>query len=119
MEVEAAIAKEKGGPAWTAMLDGKVIGCSGVIVLWPGVGYAWAIFTDEIYAHRIWVTRMVRAALRDIVRSLHLHRVEAVALYCDDRNQRWLEALEFQPEGRIALGYTSDKRAVRRYEWVR
>jgi hypothetical protein len=118
MEIEMAVARETKGPAYTAMLDDKVIACSGVIVLWPGVGYAWASFTDDIYAHRIWVTRTIRSALRDIQRSLDLHRIEAVVLYDDDRNQRWLEALGFTPEGRVAQKFTSDQRPVRRYELI-
>lgn len=116
MEIETAVSKERGGPAFTALLDDKVIACSGIILLWPGVGHAWASFTDDIYPHRIWVTKMVRGALCDIKRSLSLHRVEAVALYKDDRNQRWLELLGFTKEDGIAQKYTQDARAMVRYE---
>jgi hypothetical protein len=121
MEISMAVERETRGPAYTAMLDDKVIGCSGVIVMWPGVGYAWASFTDDIHAHRIWATRVIKRSLHDIAHGLGLHRVEAVALCGDDRNQRWLEALGFRPESAtytIVEKYTSDQRPVRRYEFL-
>ena len=118
MEISEAVAREQNGPAYTALLGDKIIACSGVMVMWPGVGYAWASFSDEMYDHRVWVTRMVRRALVDIAKALNLHRIEAVALCDSGPNQDWLELLGFTPEGGVARKYTQDKRSVRRYEFI-
>ena len=118
MEISQAVERETRGPAYTALLEDKVIVCSGVMVMWPGVGYAWASVTDDIEPHGLWVTRMVKRALRDICRGLDLHRVEAVALVNDDRAQRWLQVLGFTPEGGYAKKFTSDQRPVRRFEYL-
>lgn len=117
-ELRFAMEKERRGPAFTATVDGRVIGCAGVMILWPGVGMAWVVLADEAAAYRIWLTRTVRAILSDIIRSLGLHRVEAVVLADSPRNLRWIRALGFRPENDIAQAYTHDQRDVVRFERV-
>lgn len=106
------------GPAYTAVLGERVIGCAGLVMLWPGVAAAWMVLSEDIGAHRFWLTRIVRRFLGDFTRAFRLHRVEAWALAESVRNQRWLWALGFKPEGGIARQYLSDRRDVIRYERV-
>jgi len=110
--------KERRGPAYTARVGDTVIACAGVMVVWPGVGMAWVVLTDEAVPFRVWVTRTIRAVLRDVVRALALHRVEAVVLADSPRNLRWIRALGFRPENDIAQAYTQDRRDVVRMERV-
>lgn len=115
-EMRFATAKEYGGPAFTGIVDDKVIGCGGIILMWPGVGSAWVAVSKDIEPYKVWMTRTIRGALRDIVRVFHLHRVEAVVLA--DSNNRWIQSIGFKPEHHVARGYTQDKRDVVRFEYL-
>lgn len=106
------------GPAITAWLGTQPIGCAGVVLVWPGVGMTWMAASDAMAEHGLWVTRIARAFLRDVIRAHRLHRLEAVALDESTRNQQWLRVLGFTDEGGLARCYLPDKRAVRRYELV-
>lgn len=114
--MEAARQKEKGGPAFTAIVDNKIIGCGGVVIMWSGVGMAWVAVSKDIEQYGIWVTRTVKSCLHDITRALNLHRVEAVVL--TDGSYEWLEVVGFHLENSIAKRYTQDKRDVIRYEFL-
>jgi hypothetical protein len=106
------------GPAWTATADEVPIGCAGVVLPWPGIGLCWMLVTDQLGTQGLWLTRIVRRILRDVVRHHDLHRLEAVAV--NGVNGRWLEALGFAIEqDGTARQYLSDRRNVVRYEWVR
>lgn len=111
--------QRENGPAFTAIVDGKIIGCCGIIIQWQGMGSAWAIFTDRVAMYPMFMTRMIRRGLRDIIKAYDLHRVELVALADNERNQRWAELLGFSPENGKAHKYTPTKRDVIRYEFVR
>ena len=115
----ALIAEHHNGPAVTGMVDGRVIGCAGLALQWPGMATAWMLLSPEIGEHGIWMTRMTRRMLRDWTRAYDLHRVEAVSLQSSRRNQEWLEALGFARErDGIARAYTPDRRDMARYELV-
>lgn len=112
------VQQAQAGPAFTAWVGSQPIGCAGVVLAWPGVGMAWMVLADEMAEHGLWLTRMTRAFLRDILRVHRLHRLEAVALEESTRNQQWLQVLGFADEGNVARCYLPDKRAIRRYELV-
>lgn len=114
-----AIEKQNGGLAMTGVCDERVLGCAGLILPWPGVGLAWMVLGEEIASHGLWMTKMVRRFLDDAIRSHHLHRLEAVVLADNNRNQRWIERLGFTRENGCARAYTPDQRDAIRYEWVR
>lgn len=116
--IEDAWYKENGGPAFTAVVDGKPIACAGVTISYPGVGYAWVVFSYDFPRHKLWITRTLRNAFRDIVNGCKLHRVEAQVLESQIAERRWIEMLGFTPEG-IAHEYTHDRRNIVRYEWLR
>lgn len=113
---EYAVTLERGGPAYTGVVDGKVIGCAGVRVLWPGVGEAWASLSQDAGRYGLWLTKIFRSVLTDIVRTQGLHRVEAQVLGDSERNRAWIEKLGFRREYGTAFRYTTDQRNVTRYE---
>lgn len=117
-DMTLTVQQANAGPAFTAWIGDKPIGCAGVVLAWSGVGMAWMAVSDEIAEHGLWLTRIVRAFLRDIIRANRLHRLEAVALEDSTRNKQWLAVLGFAYEGGIAHKYLSDKRAVQRFELV-
>lgn len=115
-EMRFATTRERTGPAFTAVIDDKIIGCGGVMIMWAGVGHAWVAFSKDIEPYPVWFTRTIRCALSDIIRGCKLHRVEAVVLA--DQGTRWLQSLGFRVENDIAQAYTEDKRDVVRMEFV-
>lgn len=107
------------GPAFTAEVDGEVLGCGGVVVLWPGVGACWMTLAEDIGKHGLWLCKVTIEFLDKATRDLTLHRLEAMALHECVRNQKWLELCGFRREETgIARAYLADKRDAVRYERV-
>ena len=114
-----ALEKQLAGPAFTAIVGGQVLGCAGLILPWPGIGLAWMELSDHADHYRLWLTKVTRRVLSDVVRVYRLHRVEVVVLADSPRNQRWIEALGFTQENGRARAYSTDRRDVIRYERVK
>lgn len=113
------VEKETGGPAVTALDGETILGCAGIVIAWPGVGFAWMVLSEHIDGHGLWMTKMVRHFLDDMIRCFRLHRLEAMVLSDNGRNQRWIERLGFTREHGCARAYTQERRDAIRYEWVR
>lgn len=82
--------------AYTLMLDGRIIGCLGVLEIWPGRGMAWALLADEIGAAMIAVHRIVH---RFLWSECPLTRVEAYVDARFEAGHRWVHRLGFEREG--------------------
>jgi hypothetical protein len=109
--------KEVMGPAYSAVCSGQIIACAGIVIPWPGVGTCWATFGEGVARHPLWLSRTCRRVLNDVIRAFNLHRIEAISLLNNERNQRWLKMLGFEQEwDDVAHMYTSDQRDVVRYE---
>jgi len=120
-EFRAALHKENGGPAFTAVLDNNVVACAGIIIHHKGMGYAWSIFEKNLIENKrlmVWVTRTVGRILPDIKRSLALHRIEMIVDAEEAKHHRWAEKLGFSQENGRARMFTPDKHDVLRYEMV-
>lgn len=114
-----AVQKERRGPAYTAVVNGIILGCAGVVIVWPGVGAAWSVYSEDIGKYGIWMTRTTRRILEDICRIYKLHRLETMVIGVDNkRNKRWVELLGFTPENGVATAYTSDRKDATRYERI-
>lgn len=110
--------KETGGPAFTAVLDGQVLGCAGLVIPWPGMGLAWMAVGHDLAHHGLWLTRTVKRGLRDLIHAYALYRVETLTLTDQPQYQRWLEICGFSRENGRARHYTPDRQDMFRYEWV-
>jgi len=108
------------GIGFTAWEGDTPIGCAGVVLGWPGVGFAWMALNDRMNGHAKFLVKMVRRVLEDATEAFNLHRIEAVCLTDSPRNRRFLEMLGFIVEqGGMAQAFMSDRRNVLRYERVR
>tara|TARA_R110002110_G_scaffold376568_2_gene586656 strand:- start:167386 stop:167835 length:450 start_codon:yes stop_codon:yes gene_type:complete len=89
--------------AFTAIDDAEggraVLGCAGVVTLWPGVGQAWAIFSDRLLGHPVALTRATGRALDRISATQDLRRVQATVRDGHGAGARWLSFLGFELEG--------------------
>lgn len=83
------------GDAYTIRQDGNLIGCAGVLEMWPGVAEAWTLLTDEAKAAPFWLHTRTKSFLLDIIRDRKYHRVQAIIKKDDPAAIRWIECLGF------------------------
>lgn len=81
--------------AFTGMVDGRVIVCSGVHEVWAGRGVAWALISKDAGAHFFAVHRAVSGFLK----QAPLRRIEAMVDAGFQAGIRWAEMLGMQREG--------------------
>jgi len=95
--------------AYTAMEDGKPIGCAGVLPCWPGMGEAWAHLTPRLQKHPLALQRAVKQCLPKIRTMGGFHRIQSHVLVGFEAGVRWVETMGFQFEG-ICKKYGPDKK---------
>lgn len=87
------------GPAYTALLEGKVVGCAGVMIIYTGVGEAWGLISEELAQYKFWLHKTVKRKLYEIMVKHGLHRLQATADIRHEVAVNWLLALGFEEEG--------------------
>lgn len=98
------------GPAYTGVLDGKVIGCAGIIQSTFGSGTLWALLHRDAARHMLGIHRCAKRLL-----DLHqMRRLEATTEVGFLAGCKWLEMLGFKPEG-IMPSYGPDGASHWRY----
>jgi hypothetical protein len=93
-----SLAYDLRGVAVTIQDGNQVIGCAGIMELWPGVGEAWSMFTDEIRGHPFYLHSRTKKIMADMISSRNYHRVQATVLSTDPVAIKWIERLGFQKE---------------------
>ena len=82
------------GQGWTAVVDGLPICCGGIVPVWPGRAYAWALLDRDAGPHMLALTRGIRSLLAGAGwRRLEM-AVDAEFL----PGKRWAEMLGFRAE---------------------
>jgi hypothetical protein len=107
------IKAEAGGPAWTGLVNDEVACCAGVMLLYSGVGEAWAVMTNVGRQHSLFVHRQVSRILRDIIRHQRLRRVQADVIESFVAGRRWAESLGFTQESEMRLAGPRGETLVR------
>ena len=102
--IERGAASLAAGPAWTLCLEGRPVGCGGVVLLWPGVGEAWSLSAQGLGRHARALHRIVAERLRAAQAGHGLHRIQASVLADNTPGRRWLACLGFREEG-VMRGY--------------
>lgn len=105
---------KRGGPAFTAVDDGVVIGCAGVVRMWENRAHAWALLGRDSGRHFVAIYRGIR-------RFLDMHdarRIEATVDARFDAGHRLMAMLGFEREG-LMRAYLPDGRDVVLYGRVR
>lgn len=82
------------GQAWTALLDGRPICSAGVVEVWAGRAYAWALLASDAGPHLLALTREIRCHLA----RLPFRRVEMAVDAGFDAGARWARLLGFTLE---------------------
>lgn len=76
-------------PAFAGLVDGLLIGCGGVINIWPGLAEAWLALTPYAKAHVSFLYRQALRFLDWVVPTYHLRRVQTTV------QADWFEANRF------------------------
>ena len=90
--IDTARLNQIAGPCYTAIKDGKVLGCGGVRV--DGVGEVWAMNSEEAKGMKLSLLRESRAWLDVIIRNNALQRLWSEApVPC---NENFIKHLNFR-----------------------
>lgn len=82
------------GDAWTAVADGLPIASAGLVDVWPGRAYAWALLGEDVGP---WFVSVHRAVLKALARS-PARRIEMAVDADFEAGARWAEMLGFKRE---------------------
>lgn len=107
---ETGLLLEKLGPAYTLIDDnGKVLGCGGIALMWPGVGSAWLYLNDKgrPFKLKFKIAKACSKQLKEIINQNCLHRVQAEVHSQFYLAQRFVTWLGFKSEG-MAKAFGSD-----------
>jgi hypothetical protein len=87
------------GYALTGLIDGKIAGVGGVVVLWEGVGQGWFILTKDVLNYKVEIVLLLHKVFDKAIEDCKLWRAEA-AIRCDfPRAIALIEHLGFTREG--------------------
>jgi len=89
----------RGGPAYSAFVDGKIIAMGGVFILWPGTGEAWCLTSPEIRKHAVFFIRAVNRYLDIIAQAKKLERIQAAVQADFLAGMKFAEGVGFEAEG--------------------
>ena len=118
LEQSDAVAVYMHGPGWSAVSDGRVIGCAGVALQWFGRAVVWS-FIDERITPREFIRchHLTKAKIAQLQLSPRYKRLE-MDVDQDFRNgHRWARALGFRDEGPMEA-YSPTGRTCHRYARV-
>jgi hypothetical protein len=102
------------GPAYSAVIDDKVIACLGIIPQWENRAIAWGLISGDAGKYFIGVHKAVK-------RFLDLQdyaRIETSVSCNFDQGHRWAQMLGFEREGMMRK-YTPDGRDCDLYARIR
>lgn len=104
---------ETGGPGFTLLYQGRVIASAGIIILWTGVGDAWAYLGPESRQHLRAIQLYTRRGLKMICQGHQLRRVQALVVKDFEAARRWAESFGFETESEMLLAGPSGETLVR------
>lgn len=104
--------------AWTAMLGGRILACSGITRLQYYMGEAWAVFDRDFFEMSDLNIRQCLVRIGRAMRQVELQRVQATTEVGFDRADEFLTRLGFVREGKLKK-YGSDGQDHYMYAFVR
>lgn len=87
--------------AYTLIVDGVPVVCAGILLQDWNNGEAWALFSSSYKQHKLYLYRMIKAALRAAFHENGLVRIQATIDTQYPENVKWIESLGFEYEGRL------------------
>lgn len=107
-----------GGPAFSGIMNDKIIGCGGVRIIWDGVGEAWALFSEDINRYTKEAYYYINKFLNIIIKDQNLHRVQAHIRTDVPVFARYIENLGFKREA-VLEKFDTDKQDYYLYALIK
>ncbi len=104
---ELAQARENNGQCITGVVDGRIVGCGGIDLMWKGVGEVWIMLVSEVDKYPVKAYEVIRDGLDKLIKDNNLWRVQAWGRIGFDASHTLFRHLNFVPEG-IARKYGHD-----------
>lgn len=89
------------GPAFTIFHDDEIIACGGIIIMWPGMGEAWAFTSPLVRKYPKFFHQEVKNHLEALIDVYHFVRVQAMVVKEFAVARKWAERLGFEYEGEM------------------
>lgn len=97
---------------------GRIVGCGGLMLLWPGVGQGWVIIDKKVRESlRREAYTVVAAKIAELSFKYKLHRIQAVVRVDLPPALKYAANLGFKPEG-VLRQYDSQKRDYMMFSMV-
>ena len=109
---------ETAGPAWSCRVDGQLIGCAGLLRMWPGVAHGWFLASIAMREYPKTVLSLMRQHLPEVLATEHLIRLQAEVQTDFHVGRRFLEHLGFVSEGDMRR-FGPGGETYTRYAWIR
>ena len=93
---------EKGGPAYSLIVDGEIVGSAGIVLLDWNRGEAWALLSSLFYRYKKTAYSAIVKMLDQIIQEKKLRRVQALIKPDFEEAKRMAEHLGFKCEGLLA-----------------
>lgn len=87
------------GLAFTGLIDGYVIASAGIKPLWPGVGEAWIVASDNMPKKKLSVIKLIKENFDKMIQDNNFIRVQAGVRSDWLEAKRFAEFLGFEHEG--------------------
>ena len=104
---ELAIEREANGQCITGWVDGRIVGCGGIDLKWPGVGEVWLFLSYETDRFTKRAYKTIKDGIKKLIDDNDLHRCQAWCRIDFDQAHTLFRHLGFEPEG-IAKKYMPD-----------
>lgn len=104
---------QTGGPGYTLLYQGEGVGCAGVIILWQGVGDAWAFLGPDARKHLRAIQFYTRRGLAMVCQEYRLRRVQAHVFKDFTAARRWAERFGFKVESEMPLAGPGGETLIR------
>ena len=85
--------------SWSGVHNGHLVGCGGIIPIWPGLAECWLVGGWRLPSHKISAVRALTLTLARLVRENKLRRLQAIVRADWDQAIRFVEFLRFEQEG--------------------
>ena len=99
---------KSGGPAYTLIIDGKIIFSAGVILLEWNKGEAWLLISNLFYRYKYTGFRLIKKYLAQIIETNKLRRVQALVAPEFESGKHFLTRLGFVEEADRLKAYGPD-----------
>jgi len=99
--------REESGRCVTGWVDGKIVGCGGIDILWEKVGEIWLMLTPYINEKPKEGYRCIRTGFEKLIKENKLRRVQGYGRIGFPEAHILFDHLGFKPEGKLRK-YTPD-----------